>query len=148
VIVIDEYLAVRVVAGSWPEALPDSEDLAITAGTHWRLLRRLHGPSGGQLSQILAALSPTDRETIRFPHPEVLSVLDSRPLLDEAAQIAVRYGGTGWLVAETLAAGLTYGRALYSGPSAMSAGHSAPPPTTSTSRSPSPAELIPSPREI
>jgi hypothetical protein len=55
------------------------------------------------------------RDAIRFPHPEIFSVLDSRPLLDEAAQIATRYGGAGWLVSETLAAGLTYGRALYFG---------------------------------
>jgi len=36
-------------------------------------------------------------------------------LLDEAARIAARYGGTGWLIAETLAAGLTYGRTLWFG---------------------------------
>jgi hypothetical protein len=33
VIVVDEYLAVRVVSGDWPEALPDTEDLAITASS-------------------------------------------------------------------------------------------------------------------
>jgi hypothetical protein len=60
-------------------------------------------------------LSPTDRETIRYPHPEVLEVADPRPLLDEAAQITAGYGGTGWLTAETLAAGLTWGRALWFG---------------------------------
>jgi hypothetical protein len=36
-------------------------------------------------------------------------------LLDEAAQIAARYGGTGWLTAETLAAGLIWGQALWFG---------------------------------
>jgi len=45
----------------------------------------------------------------------VLAVADPRPLLDEAARLAARYGGTGWLIAETLAAGLTYGRALWFG---------------------------------
>ena len=60
-------------------------------------------------------MSPTDRDTIRCPHPEVLQVADPRPLLDEAAQIAARYDGTGWLSAETLAAGLTWGRALWFG---------------------------------
>lgn len=114
-IVVDEYLAVRVLSGDWPVALPDTEDLALPASRHWRLLRRLHGPSGGQLSQILGTLSARDRDTIRFPYPEVFSVLDTRPLLDEAAQIAARYGGLGWLIAETLAAGLTYGKALYFG---------------------------------
>jgi len=114
-IVVDEYLVVRVVAGGWPENLPDTEELAITAGSHWRLLRRIHGPSGGQLSQIVAALSTAGRDALRFPHPEVFRVLDSRPILDEAAQIAVRYGGTGWLISETLAAGLTHSRTLYFG---------------------------------
>ena len=52
---------------------------------------------------------------VSYPHPEVLQVADPRPLLDEAAQIAARYDGTGWLSAETLAAGLTWGRALWFG---------------------------------
>lgn len=86
-IVIDEYLALRVVSGDWPIDLP----------------RRL------------SALPTDDLAVLRFPHPEVLHVLDPRPLLDEAAAIAARYGGTGLLVAECLAAGLTYGRALYFG---------------------------------
>jgi hypothetical protein len=42
-------------------------------------------------------------------------VLDPRPRLDEAAQIAARYGKTGWLIAETVTAGLTYGRQLWFG---------------------------------
>jgi hypothetical protein len=45
----------------------------------------------------------------------VLEILDPRPLLDEAAAIAARYGGTGLLVAESLAAGLTHGRQLWFG---------------------------------
>jgi hypothetical protein len=115
VIVVDEYLAVRVVGGRWPEGLPDDEDLVLPAARHWRLLQRIHAPGDGQLSGLLATLSTTDRDTIRFPHPEVLGVADPRPLLDEAARLAARYGGTGWLIAETLAAGLTYGRALWFG---------------------------------
>jgi hypothetical protein len=114
VIVIDEYLAVRVVFARWPEGLPD-EELALPAGRHWRLLQALHHPRDGQLSRILAPLSAPDRAALRFPHPEVLSVLDPRPLLDEAARIAARYGGTGLLVAETLVAGLRNGRRLYFG---------------------------------
>lgn len=42
-------------------------------------------------------------------------MLDPRPRLDEAAQIAARYGKTGWLIAETVTAGLTYGRQLWFG---------------------------------
>jgi hypothetical protein len=52
---------------------------------------------------------------IRWPHPEVLQVLDPRPLLDEAAAIAGRYGGTGLLIAESLAAGLAFGHQLWFG---------------------------------
>ncbi|MGH3598975.1 MAG: hypothetical protein ACRDQH_01645 [Pseudonocardiaceae bacterium] len=52
---------------------------------------------------------------VRHPHPDVLKVLDPRPLLDEAAAIAARYGGTGLLIAETLAAGLAHGRQLWFG---------------------------------
>jgi hypothetical protein len=51
---------------------------------------------------------------IRWPHPEVLEVLDPRPLLDEAAIVAARFGG-GLLIAETLAAGLAHGRQLWFG---------------------------------
>lgn len=112
-IVVDEYLAVRVLRGLWPAGLPDDE-LALTAGHHWRLLQALHGGRGGQLSRLFADASPAVRSAVRFPHPEVLVVLDPRPLLDEAAQIAARYGGTGLLVAETLAAGIAHGQ-LYFG---------------------------------
>jgi hypothetical protein len=110
VIVIDEYLAISVVGGDWPEGLPGSEGLLLPPIRHWRLLQRLRSPGTGQISRALSLLSPAGRDGIRFPHPEVLQILDSRPLLDEAAQLAARHGG-GWLVAETLAAGLTFGRA-------------------------------------
>lgn len=114
-IVVDEYLAVRVMGGSWPSGLPDTEDVLLPTSRHWRLLQRVHAPGDGQLSRLLATLSPADRDTIRFPHPEVLQVADPRPFLDKAAEIAARFGGTGWLTAETLAAGLTYGQALWFG---------------------------------
>jgi hypothetical protein len=109
VIVIDEYLAVRVLRARWPADLPD-EDLALPASRHWRLLQALHGGRGGQLSQLFAGASPAVVAAIRWPHPEVLTVLDPRPLLDEAAIIAARFSRTGLLVAETLAAGLAHGQ--------------------------------------
>jgi hypothetical protein len=114
VIVVDEYLAVRVLGGGWPDDLPD-DDLALPASRHWRLLQRVHNPSTGQLSRLLSALPGGDLGVVRFPHPEVLQVLDPRPLLDKAAAIAGSYGGTGLLVAESLAAGLAYGRELWFG---------------------------------
>jgi hypothetical protein len=114
VIVIDEYLAVRVLGGNWPSGLPDDEDLGLPAGCHWRLLQRVHNSGPGRLSQLLASLPGDDLAVVRFPHPEVLSVIDSRPLLDHAARLAARYGG-GLLTCETLAAGIANGRQLYFG---------------------------------
>ncbi len=40
--------------------------------------------------------------------------MDPRPLLDDAAALAARYGG-GLLIAETLAAGLVHGQRLFFG---------------------------------
>ena len=113
-LVIDEYLAVRVLGGSWPEALPD-DDLVLPASRHWRLLQRVHAPGAGQLSRLLAALPGGDLDVVRHPHPEVLQVLDPRPLLDDAAAIAARYSSGGLLIAETLAAGLAQGHGLWFG---------------------------------
>ena len=114
-IVVDEYLAVRVVGGDWPAGLPDDDDIVLTASRHWRLLQRVHNPASGQLSTVLAGLSDRDRDVIRHPHPEILSVLDPRPLLDDAAAISARYGTAGLLVAESLAAGLVHRRELWFG---------------------------------
>lgn len=113
-IVVDEYLAVRVLRGRWSAELPD-DDLGLPASRHWRLLQALHGQRGGQLSQLFSQASPSVVDSIRWPHPEVLTVLDPRPLLDDAAVLAARFGGTGLLVAETLAAGLARGRQLWFG---------------------------------
>jgi len=114
VIVIDEYVALRVVLAEWPAELPD-DDLALPASRHWRLLQALHSPRSGRLSETLSLLPESDRAVIRQPDPAVFQVLDPRPLLDEAAVIAGRYGGTGLLIAETLAAGLTMGGQLWFG---------------------------------
>lgn len=113
-IVIDEYLAVRVLGGDWPESLPDDDDLALPASRHWRLLQRVHAPGSGRLSQLLAALPGADLDVVRWPHPEILTVLDARPLLDDAARITARFGG-GWLIGETVSAGLAFGRRLFYG---------------------------------
>jgi hypothetical protein len=112
-IVIDEYPAARVIFGNWPEELPD-DDLALPASRHWRLLQRIHNPGTGQLSTVLARFSRESLDAIRFPRPEVLQVLDTRVLLDEAAQITAQYGGA-WIIGETLAAGQMFGQALWFG---------------------------------
>ena len=114
-IVIDEYLAVDVLRGNWPDGLPDDDQLGLPATHHYRLLQRVHQPGTGRLSRILAGLSDPGREAIRRPHPDIVEVLDSRPLLDPAAQIAARYRTGGLLFTETLAAGLAHRRALYFG---------------------------------
>ena len=112
-ILIDEYLTIRVLGGAWPDGLPD-DDLGLTASRHWRLLQRIHAPAGGQLSQRLGVLPVEDLAVVRHPHPEVLQILDPRPLLDDAASLAARYGG-GLLIAESLAAALAHGRTLWFG---------------------------------
>lgn len=108
-IVIDEYLAVRVLFGAWPAPLPVDE-LGLPASRHWRLLQAVHNPRGGQLSQLVGTVSPAGRDVIRHPNPELVEVLDPRPLLDDAAVIAARFGTSGLLIAETLAAGLVHGQ--------------------------------------
>lgn len=113
-LVIDEYLAVRVLVGDRPSALLEDEPLVLPAFRHYRLLQRVHQPGSGQLSRLL---SESDQQAIRRPHPEVLQILDPRPLLDEAAAIGARYRSSGLLVGETLAAGLSYGRQLWFGTS-------------------------------
>lgn len=109
---IDEYLAMRVLVGARPDELPDDEPLALPAYRHYRLLQRIHAPCAGQLSALLA---DGDQQAIRRPHPEVLQILDPRPLLDEAAAIGARYHAAGLLVGETLAAALSYGHQLWFG---------------------------------
>jgi plasmid stability protein len=106
VIVIDEYLALDVLGGRWPDGLADDGQLGLPATHHYRLLQRVHQPGGGRLSAILGGLSDAGRYAVRRPHPDIIDVLDSRPLLDQAAQIAARYRTGGLLFTETLAAGL------------------------------------------
>lgn len=88
---VDEYLAVRVLVGAPPRELDLDETLALPAYRHYRLLQRIHTPGSGQLSRLL---SDADQQAMRRPHPEVLQILDPRPLL---------------------AAGLVHGRRLWFG---------------------------------
>jgi hypothetical protein len=115
VIVVDEYLAVRIVFGDWPHDLPDDDNVALPASRHWRLLQRIHKPAGGQLSAIIAGLTEDELTALRFPHPEVLQILDPRPLLDDAALINARYNAGGWLISESLAAAVVHRRQLWFG---------------------------------
>ena len=80
-LVIDEYLAVDVVLGDWPAGLPDDDTLALPASRYFRILQRIHQPGGGQLTAALDRLSPAGRQAMRYPHPEVLQILDPRKAL-------------------------------------------------------------------
>lgn len=61
--------------GSTLAELPD-EDVVLPASRHWRLLHALDGGRGGQLSQLFTGVSPALVTASRWPHPEVLTVLD------------------------------------------------------------------------
>jgi hypothetical protein len=89
--------------GLWPTSTERS--LVLPASRQWRLLQALHGGRGVQLSRLFAGASPAVISAIRWSHPVVLTVLDPRPLRGAAAILATRFGGTGLIVAETLAAG-------------------------------------------
>lgn len=123
-IIIDEYLSMRVVNGRWPEEMPDGE-LGLPMMAHWRLIQAMHQPRGGQLTQALAELSDSARSSLRRPHPEVLQVLDPRPLLDDAGRLVALYGGSlrnGEILAAGIAnhADLWFGRADNVGPAITS----------------------------
>lgn len=111
-LVVDEYLAIRVLVGDLPAEVDPDETFGLPAYRHYRLLQRVHAPGTGQLSELL---SDTDLAAIRRPHPEVLQILDPRPLLDDAAAIGAAYNAAGLLVGETLAAGLAHGHQLWFG---------------------------------
>ena len=89
-IVIDEYLAVRVVGGDWPDQLPD-DDLALPASRHWRLLQRLHAAAiaarfgGGLLiAETLAAALVHGYRLFFGLHANV-----GRPLATAADELAI-----------------------------------------------------------
>lgn len=101
--------------GDWPTGLPDDDMLGLPASRHFRLLQGIHNPGNGKLTGTLDRLSPAGRQAMRYPHPEVLQILDPRPLLDEAASIGARYHTRGLLIVESLAAGLAFGHELWFG---------------------------------
>ena len=112
-LIVDEYVAVRVVLGDWPDAMPDDE-VALPLMGHWRLLQALHHPRGGQLTRVLSSLSSADQAALSWPHPEVLQVIDLRPRLEDAARLAARFGG-GLRNAEILTIGAAHGAELWFG---------------------------------
>jgi hypothetical protein len=116
----------------------------LPASRHWRLLQRIHGPGAGQLSQRLAALTPAERDTLRFPHPEFLQILDPRPLLDESARLVRGLVAAGSSMRHSLPVSTT-GTLCGLAWSGMWAGSSPTLPKTSASPSTLPPECIAEP---
>ena len=115
VIVVDEYLAIRSLLGVLPEG--PSRRAAVRS----RPQRTGGCCSGCTLRPAVSSRRRSPRCRRRIARHcgsrivRCIEVLDPRPRLDEAAQIAARFGKTGWLIAETVTAGLTYGRQLWFG---------------------------------
>ena len=112
--IVDEYVALRVLAGDWPDEIPQ-DVLGLTYARHWRLLSALAVPTVGRISRGLAALSGDDRERLRRPHPDLLEVLDPRATSLLAADLLETIGPTSMLIAETLAAAIRFQSELYFG---------------------------------
>jgi hypothetical protein len=87
-ILLDEYLAIRVISRSAPEAIAGAP-VALTYGRAYRLTRALLdvGPGRlhlkGRFTRLVDALSPEGQELLAEwladPDPGVLSVVDPRP---------------------------------------------------------------------
>jgi hypothetical protein len=111
-ILLDEYLAIRVISRSAPEAIAGAP-VALTYGRAYRLTRALLdvGPGRlqlkGRFTRLVDGLSPEGRELLAEwladPDPSVLSVVDPRPLIGAAAALQNTYA-VSLLQAETLAA--------------------------------------------
>lgn len=113
-IVVDEYVALRVVLAEWPAELPD-DDLALPATRHWRLIQALTPPGrGGSRRSFRRCPSPTERSSANPIRPS-FRCWTRGPSSMKWRVIAGRYGGTGFLIAETLAAGLSMGGRLWFG---------------------------------
>lgn len=112
--VVDEYVALRVLAGDWPAEIP-LDVLGLTYARHWRLLSALAVPTVGRISRGLAALSSEDSEHLRRPHPDLLEVVDPRATSLLAADLLETIGPTSMLIAETLAAAIHFQSEVYFG---------------------------------
>ena len=130
-IICDDYLALRVIVAGRPASIPTNEHLAMTPSTWWRLLRPAHtildtrsqgtAPEiTGVFSRIFAASSNPQIEAIIDPNPQIIEILDSRPLLSLAASLGTnnttptrRSGSLNGL--ESLAAAVHHNGALWYG---------------------------------
>ena len=112
-ILVDELLAIRVIAGSAPDALR-GVSAALTYGRAYRLTRALLGSGPGRLqvrgrfTRLVDSLGEEDQralgEWLAEPDPDVLTVIDPRAHIRGAAVLQNSYA-VSLLQAETLAAG-------------------------------------------
>ena len=110
-LICDQYLAIRAIAGDLPQEL-QGEHLAIASSHYWLLLRaaakqRDSTPVMGQLSQLIAELSPAAKEELAAPLPDVIEILDFRDYAHASAEAAHAYG-LKWLVADLVGSALHY----------------------------------------
>jgi hypothetical protein len=113
VILVDEFLAIRVMVGRAPKALR-GESAALTYGRTYRLTRALLGSGPGRLqvrgrfTRLVDALGEDDQralgEWLADPDPAVLTVVDPRVYIRSTAVLQNTYA-VSLLQAETLAVG-------------------------------------------
>ncbi len=122
-ILVDEFLAIRVIAGNSPEPL-GGEPAALTYGRAYRLTRALLGSGPGRLqvpgrfTRLVDALGEGDQRAINEwladPDPAVLTVIDPRAYISGAAALQNTYA-VSLLQAETLAVGAEHDWPIYFG---------------------------------
>lgn len=111
-LICDQYLAIRVIAGDLPDHLRN-EHLAMASSHYWLLLRaaaklRHPGPGVmGRLSRLIAALSPAAQQQLDALSPDVIEILDFREYAQASADAAHAYG-LKWLVADLVGSALHY----------------------------------------
>lgn len=111
-LICDQYLAIRAIAGDLPHELR-GEHLTIASSHYWLLLRaaaKLRNPAPGvmgRLSRLIAELSPEAQQQLVSPLPSVVEILDFRDYAHASAEAAHAYG-LKWLVADLVGSALHY----------------------------------------
>ena len=115
-IVVDEYVLLRVLSSADEVAgLPD-DILGLTYLRHWRLVSTIAlGDGTGRLSRLLAELHPSRRRFIEQPDARLVQIIDPRALMLSAARAHALTGGLSALMAETVAACLHHDSPFFVG---------------------------------
>lgn len=117
-IVVDEYLLLRVLSSTdVVEGLPD-DTLGLTYLRHWRMVSTIATGAGtGRLSRLLDQLDLSRQRFIEQPDARLVQIIDPRALVLSAARAHALSGGLSALMAETVAACLHYESPFYVGDS-------------------------------